>query len=127
MSRTRTRHVSILVLVVGVVVTQAVTASASPPGAARADAASRISADELIDLQLIAEQRGISLEQAINDVAWQDDFASMATELEERFPDEFAGAEIGDAAGRVAGIAFEGAVPAVAVSRAADFGLAGCG
>lgn len=69
------------------------------------------SSDELIDLARIAEDEGVKLEDAVNAVGWQNDFALMATALEEQFPDGFAGGEILDGPGRQARISFAGKVP----------------
>ena len=109
---------SVLALLIG-----SAGASTAAPGDI-VDPLAGLSPAELVDLQLVADMDGTSLEQAAAEFAWQDDFALMATELEEQFPAEFAGAEIVDAAGRVAAIAFKGRVPTEALARTTAFGLA---
>lgn len=105
-----------------------VTAQAGGSAAVDADVAdpltAQLSADELTDLKRVADAKGMSLEQAINDYAWQDDVAILATELEEKYPDEFAGAEVVDTSGREALIAFSGRVPSEAIARVEQFPLA---
>jgi streptogrisin C len=116
-----------LVLAVGVVaagilgICGVCSAVASPidPGLAaiRAD----LNEDEIIDLQLMADEAGISLDEAISTFGWQDSFAKLANELEDQYPDEYAGAEIVDAKGRAARIAFKGAVPPAADKKISAF------
>lgn len=69
----------------------------------------RISEAELQDLQTLAEQRGISLREAIDRYAWNDNFALAVQMISEAAPDAYTGAEIVDA--DHAWIAFAGDVP----------------
>jgi hypothetical protein len=99
----------------------------SAPGGAGAaeltvDAADLLTPDELTDLRLMAEEDGIPLQEAIDAYGWQNSFALLATAVEERWPDEFAGARIVDAAGQRAAISFRGAVPQGAREMIAGFG-----
>lgn len=77
--------------------------------------------DELVDLQLMADEAGISLDEAISTFGWQDSFAKLANELEDQYPDEYAGARIVDAKGRAAWIGFKAAVPAAADKKISTF------
>jgi hypothetical protein len=70
----------------------------------------RLPVAELVDLLRIAEDSGISLEEAIFRYGWQNQFAIAATELEETYPEQFAGAGVIDDGCR-AWIAFSGSVP----------------
>ena len=62
------------------------------------------------DLLRMAEESGISLEEAIFRYGWQNQLAIATTELEETYPDQFAGAGVIDDGCR-AWIAFRGSVP----------------
>ena len=73
---------------------------------------SGISSAELEDLQTVADQYGISLQEAIDRYAWNDDFVLAVTQIREAFPNAFAGAEIVDNNG--AWIAFAGQIPSSA-------------
>ncbi|MCA1783764.1 MAG: hypothetical protein ABR551_14110 [Gemmatimonadales bacterium] len=55
-----------------------------------------ISGHELEDLEALADQKGISLDTAIIEYSWRDDFSFAAQAIREKFPDTFAGAEIKD-------------------------------
>ncbi len=68
-----------------------------------------ISAAELEDLQFIANQKGISLQTAIERYAWHDDFAAEVSRIREAFPADFTGAKIVDAGN--AWVAFAGSTP----------------
>jgi hypothetical protein len=70
----------------------------------------RLPVAELVDLLRIAEDSGISVEEAIFRYGWQNQFAIAATELEETYPEKFAGAGVIDDGCR-AWIAFSGTVP----------------
>ena len=61
------------------------------------------------DLQFIADQRGISLQEAIDRYGWHDNFSLAASRIREAAPETFAGAEIVDGAN--AWIAFTGHPP----------------
>lgn len=65
---------------------------------------------ELQDLMFIAADRGVSVEEAIFRYGWQDQFSRVVTDIEQTYPDMFAGAAIVDD-GCGAWIAFAGAVP----------------
>ena len=71
-----------------------------------------ISAAELVDLETIALQKGITLQVAIERYAWNDDFALEVSKIREAFSAEFTGAEIVDAGH--AWVAFAGPAPSVA-------------
>ena len=73
---------------------------------------SGISSAELEDLQTVADQYGISLQEAIDRYAWNDDFVLAVTQIREAFPNAFAGAEIVDNNG--AWIAYAGQIPSSA-------------
>ncbi|MFW6195027.1 MAG: hypothetical protein ACOC5M_00715 [Chloroflexota bacterium] len=68
-----------------------------------------VSDAELRDLRFIAERKGITLQEAIDQYAWRDNFSLAAQRIRESFPEAFAGAEIVDGAN--AWIEFNGAAP----------------
>jgi len=68
-------------------------------------------AADISDLQFIANERGITLEEATARVGWQDDFALLATEIEDAYPKSFAGAEITSELPAIGTIRFKGDVP----------------
>lgn len=70
-----------------------------------------LSAAERADLALIAESEGIGTEEAMDRVAWQNDFAMAATALQEAYPESFAHAEITSEWPAVGSIWFVGPVP----------------
>jgi hypothetical protein len=72
---------------------------------------------ELVDIMSVAEDMGISVEEGIFRFGWQNQFAAIATELEETYPDRFAGAAIVNS-GCGAWIAFTGLVPDLALELA---------
>lgn len=72
-----------------------------------------VSEAELQDLQAVAEQYGITLQQAFDRYAWNDNFSRMVSRVREVAPDTFAGAEIVD--GSHAWIGFAGSPPAAAL------------
>ncbi len=72
-----------------------------------------ISDAELIDLQAVADQYGISLQEAIDQYAWRDNFSLAVSRIREAAPATFAGAEIVD--GAHAWIAFTGPPPNAAL------------
>ena len=82
-------------------------------------AADPISAAELEDLQFIANQKGITLQAAIERYAWQDDFAAEVSRIREAFPADFTGAKIVD--GGSAWVAFAGSTPSGASDIMATF------
>lgn len=72
---------------------------------------------ELTDLKLAAKGNKISLEEAIETIAWQPRLNEIGARLEELFPNETSGLEIRDA-GRKARIGFKGEIPSVAIELA---------
>jgi hypothetical protein len=88
-------------------------AVAEPGSATEGSGQVGLSDAELQDLGRVAEQNGMSLQDAIDRYAWNDDFAEMVTQIRAVAPESFAGAEIVDA--RNAWVAFTGDVPAVAL------------
>lgn len=64
-----------------------------------------ISVAELEDLKTLASQQGMSLQDAIDRYAWNDNFALAVSDLREKYPDAFAGAEIVGARGAWVGFA----------------------
>ena len=81
---------------------------------------SRISSAELEDLQTVANQFGISLQEATDRYAWNDNFALAVAQIREAFPEAFAGAEIVD--GNRAWVAFAGQTPEAARAMIDTFG-----
>lgn len=78
-----------------------------------------ISDAELQDLETIADQSDMSLQEAIDRYAWNDNFAVAVADIRDRYPDAFAGAEIVDA--DHAWIAFADHAPAEAIDIAGAF------
>lgn len=111
--RTTTTTIIGLILVVLV----AAASLALSPGTQSATAG--ISPAELNDLQAIADQKGMSLQTAIDRYAWNDDFAVAVSEIRAAVPGAFTGAEIVDAGN--AWVAFAGAVPQAAQNTIDDF------
>lgn len=72
-----------------------------------------ISDAELEDLQAIADQKGMSLQAAIDRYAWNDNFALAVASVREASPEAFTGAEIVDGAG--AWVAFAAGAPDKAI------------
>ena len=71
------------------------------------------------DLELIAEQEGISLEESIERYAWQDAFSYLVNEIREKYPEAFTGSWIrNDVNGFVS---FTGTAPAEAVEAIRAF------
>ena len=68
---------------------------------------------ELQDLQFIADQDGISLQEAIDRYAWRDNFSLATSRIREAAPEDFASAEI--VGPRQAQIAFKGQPPSTAL------------
>jgi hypothetical protein len=65
---------------------------------------------EMRDLETVAQQRGISIEQAVATRGWRRGFSQLVQEVQARHPDSFAGAAI-EQDGSI-WIGFTGAVPA---------------
>ncbi len=101
-------------MLVGLVVAASIALS---PGTQSTTAG--ISEAELIDLQAVADQKGMSLQAAIDRYAWNDDFAAAVAEIREAAPGAFTGAEITDAGN--AWVAFAGSAPAAATSIIDNF------
>ena len=72
-----------------------------------------VSDAELQDLQAVAEQYGMTLQEAFDRYAWNDDFSRAVHRIRAAAPDTFAGAEIVDATN--AWIAFTDTPPKVAL------------
>jgi len=72
------------------------------------------------DIQTVARQNGLSIEEATRHLHWQEPFTEMVSELRQKYPDEFAGARIEDF-GEGAWIAFSAEVPPEAASMANAF------
>ena len=105
------------------------TQNASPDEAAKADGAGvedpppaeavppeirdAVSDAELQDLQAVAEQYGMTLQEAFDRYAWNDNFSRAVSRVREAAPATFAGAEIVD--GSHARIAFTGTPPKAAL------------
>jgi hypothetical protein len=69
-------------------------------------------AAELEDLQTLADQRGVSLQEVVDRYGWNDNFALAVGEIRRVASAAFTGAEIVDATH--AWVAFSGAVPSQA-------------
>ena len=67
------------------------------------------SSAELEDLQSAADQKGISLQEAIDRYAWNDNFSLTVSGIRRAFPDDFTGSEIVDAGH--AWVGFSGSAP----------------
>ena len=76
---------------------------------------------ELADIMRVAEFQGISVAEAANKYAWQDDFAILATSIEEEYPTEFTTAKIEDEGAHIASISFRGPAPVAAKIKIAEF------
>ena len=74
---------------------------------------------EMRDLATIAEQRGISLEEAVATIGWRRGFSQLVQEIAERHQGAFAGAAIEQDGS--SWIAFTGAVPTDVVSLVGQF------
>lgn len=90
------------------------TDSAPPPADLPDQPAPTIESDltsaELEDLAVAAKEFGLSIEEAIDQYGWRDNFSLMAATVAINFPDDFARSEIVD--GRLAWVAFAGEQPA---------------
>ena len=76
-------------------------------------AAGIISGDFCLDLELIAEQEGITFEEAIERYAWQEAFGYLVNNIQEKFPEEYAGSWIEDDVNGF--VSFTGTAPPEAV------------
>ena len=88
-------------------------AESPPTEAVPPDIREAVSDAELQDLQAVAEQYGMTLREAFDRYAWNDDFSREVRKIREAAPETFAGAEIVDA--NNAWIAFTGAPPKAAL------------
>lgn len=131
MSKRLIASMAVLAAVV-VAVSFTLASDESKPVRATAGAAS----DELEDLSTVADQMGISLQEALNRYGWHGDFSRMVSEIRAAHPGSFTTAAItGDhsasvsfagavpAAAQEAINAFEAIIPAVAVETHADMGI----
>ena len=87
--------------------------SPGPPEASPPEIDDPPSSTELSDLKAIADQKGISLQEAIERYAWNDNFSLAVSRIREAATTTFAGAEIVD--GAHAWIAFTGRPPKAAL------------
>ena len=60
-----------------------------------------VSDAELQDLQAVAEQYGMTLQEAFDRYAWNDNFSRAVSRVREAAPETFAGAEIVDGSSRL--------------------------
>src|SRR5690606_36928076 len=54
----------------------------------------QVNETQLADLRIAADAVGISLEEAADRYLWQDQFAKIANQLQDRYPDDYSGAMI---------------------------------
>ena len=88
-------------------------------GPASQGAEQSISDAELQDLQAVAEQYGISLQEAIDWYAWRNNFSQAASRIRKAAPTSFAGAEI--VGNDRAWVAFTGSAPESAIEIIDEF------
>ncbi len=79
-----------------------------------------ISDAEMEDLRTIAAQSDMTLEEAIERYAWNDNFALAVDKIRSNSPEAFTGAEIVDA--HTAWVGFSGEMPQAATETLAEFG-----
>ena len=92
----------------------------SPPPKVVPDAIrDAVSDAELQDLQAVAEQYGMTLQEAFDRYAWNDNFSRAVQRIREAAPESFAGAVIVDATN--AWIAFKGTPPRAALDIVDNF------
>ena len=84
-----------------------------------AEAGQSISDAELQDLQAVAKQYDISLQEAIDHHAWRNNFSQAASRIRKAAPTSFAGAEI--MGNDRAWVAFTGSAPESAIEIIAEF------
>ena len=102
----------IMIIAVGAILVGLVVAASLALSPGTQSTTDGISDAELIDLQAVADQKGMSLQAAIDRYAWNNDFAAAVAEIREAVPGAFTGAEIVDAGN--AWVAFAGSAPAAA-------------
>ena len=88
-------------------------AESPPTESVPPDVRSTFSDAELQDLQAVADQKGTSLQEAIDRYGWQNDFSFAVSRIREAAPKSFAGAVIVD--GSHAWVAFTGTPPKAAL------------
>ncbi len=116
--------VVMLTLMTAVLVAQTDTAAGGEslplPDVAQPQIDDPISDAELEDLKAVAGQHGMSLQEAIDRYAWNDNFALAVSTVREVAPEAFTGAEIVDAGG--AWVAFAAGAPDSALAIIDTFG-----
>ena len=75
---------------------------------------------ELDDLQFVATEMDMTLQEAIARYSWNDDFARIVSDIRESFPQDFAGAAI--TGNTEAWVAFAGQTPSAAQGIVDTFG-----
>lgn len=128
-SRIRSVAWSSLIVLLVATVAPAAADTMIAPGAERGQAANdtamgdtahRLSPAELEDITSLAEQEGLTLEDAIDKYAWQHPFAMLVNEIRQAHPDSFAGATI-EPEQRTAWIAFKDRAPVDALQALVAF------
>ena len=84
---------------------------ATAAGAASTGAFDAFPLAEQEDLTRLAQEEGISTDEAVDRFAWQNSFALAATAIEEAFPDAFSSAEVTSESPAVGTVTFAGPVP----------------
>ena len=108
----------LLVAIIAVVSAFLLTARGDPPVEAT-DRSNVSGPAELNDLQFMADQEGITLDEAIEMYAWRDDFSRLVTAIQEEHPDSVT--EAASTSGSTALIKFSGSIPADAQRTIEDF------
>lgn len=80
-----------------------------------------VTVEEARDLQTLADEHGMTFEQAVDEFGWQERFSEMVEQLREAYPAEFAGARITRDPASPAWVAFRGAVPDAAAGTIDSF------
>ena len=109
----------IMIIAVGVILIGLVAAASIALSPGTQSTTDGISAAELRDLQAVADQKGMSLQAAIDRYAWNNEFAAAVWEIRKAVPGSFTGAEIVDAGN--AWVAFADSAPAAATSIIDNF------
>ena len=108
----------LLLAIIAAVSAFLLTARGNPPVAAT-DYSNVSGPAELNDLQSLANQYGITLDEAIEMYAWRDDFSRMVTAIKEDNPDSIA--EAASTSGSTALIRFSGSISADTQRTIDDF------
>ena len=111
---TKFRVILVASLLFGVVVTGGISVIYISEISTDSQSPDSISAAEREDLQALATQLGISLQDAINQYAWRNDFSAQVSRIRKISPDSFTGAEIVD--GGNAWVAFKASAPQEALN-----------